>query len=171
MSITTEIEDRTNRGDLIAIKPLMDSDPQDRQIYVTPDVYNMLIGPWKDERQEREWMEARAIMDSFVAGRLISASSVRNSDVQLKLLDTSPRGLWELRATNPKPGIRLLGLFAQKDCLVILSWRERAFLRSSRRRWSEAFRDCKSKWNGLFYTYVPMEESNCDDYISNIHNV
>lgn len=170
MSIATEIQDRTNRGDLIAIKPLVDSDPQDRQIFVTPDVYKMLVGPWQNERQQIEWFEARAIMDSFVAGRLISASSVRNSDVQLKLLDTSPRCLWELRATKPRPGIRLLGLFAQKDCFIILNWRERPFLKN-RRLWNEAFRECRAKWTGLFYTYGPLEEVNCNDYISNINNV
>lgn len=170
MSITAVIEDQVNRGDLIVIKPLVDSDPQDRLIFVTPEIYNMLVGPWQNAKQEIEWFEARAIMDSFVAGRLISTSSSRNKDVQLKLLDTSPRGLWELRATKPKPGIRLLGLFAKKDCLIILNWRERPFL-TSRRLWSEAFRECKAKWNGLFYTYGPMEETNCDDYISNIHNV
>ena len=168
MSIITEIEDRTNRGDLIVIEPLMDSDPQDRQIYVTPNVYNMLIGPWKDERQETEWMEARAIMDTFIAGRLISVSSLRKSDVPLKLLDTKPFGLWELRATNPRPGIRLFGLFCARDCFVIFSWRDRSFLGNARRLWNEAFRDCKAKWNSLFHPYKPLEGADCNEYISNI---
>lgn len=53
----------------------------------------------------------RARMDAFVTDEIVVVP------VDIKPLDKS-KHVWALRSKTPRPGMRLLGQFADKDCFV-----------------------------------------------------
>lgn len=158
-------------GALRPVSPLIATDPIIRQLCVSPEIGAMLEGPWKDVRQEVEWSTVKAVLDNFVSGRLLSLpkSNKHKSTHQMARLKPIKNGLWELRATTPKPGVRIIGYFVEKDFFVALSWDDRLFLGSfGSRPWRDVILTCQTKWRNLFSNYQPLKESNYDDYLTNI---
>lgn len=159
--IITVIKEKCQQGELFPIEPLLATDPIVRGLYVSAEIHKMLN---EYEAQSRAWGTARAIMDDFVSGKLVSVGHKKPSKIGF-LED----GVWEFRPSRPRPSIRLLGQFAEKDLFVVLIWGYRKELEGKNSiAWKNIIRNCKTEWKKIFYPYPPLTRGNYDDYISNI---
>ncbi|MCL4679185.1 MAG: hypothetical protein KJ017_11410 [Alphaproteobacteria bacterium] len=157
---------------LFALNPLVSADPIIRHIFVTREIHGMLNGPWKNELEENQWNTVASTMDSFVAGRLMSlADNEKPNKNRHKLARLEPKedGLWEIRATDPRPGVRIVGYFVKKDVFIALTWATRLFLGSvDSLQWRWIMIKSKREWKKLFLEYTPLTGGGPNDYVSNI---
>jgi hypothetical protein len=170
-SINDIIKDECGRGRLFPLDPLLSGDPIIRGLYVSEEVKKMLNGPWQTTKEEEEWFTARAILDNFISGRLISVAKTGHNKPKHTMAPLKPYadGVWEIRATKPKPGIRILGMFAEKDLFIALNWQERTLLGSYKsREWRNIIVGCQTMWRNLFTIYPCFKGKDHHDYISNI---
>ncbi len=161
MSIYVEINDRVNEGRLFQLPPLIPPDPgtKPRYLFVSPEVNALLVGPWEN----RDWMSRcaflRADLDRFSQGGLIPIASgpfLKGRTAYVRQLFRWRDEVWEIRSRDPKPGIRVLGRFADTDLFIALTWRRRPDLKGPRsREWRDAIVGCKTEWRNLFPAYSP----------------
>jgi hypothetical protein len=175
MSIQAEILSRIAEGRLKALGQTMPSLPDKRRIFVVPNVSEMLDGPWASSRQGRRAGETRALLESFLRGDLIVGRMPPSKSVHtvIALLAPSEDNVWEYRVGNPRPGLRILGRFAEKDVFVATNWINREDFRDpvtgqdDSRRWRDEVVRCRAVWNQLFPTYPPFSGNTLNDFISN----
>jgi len=140
-----------------------------RLLYVTGSIHVKLTGQWESAEEEIAWQEAKAIMEAFVEGRLMSVATGK-SDVPMKLLSPEREGVWALRATRPKPGIRLFGQFVYKDVFVATNYETRMVLgKENSLAWKDSIRACKTCFRNLFFPYPPVTGGDLNEYISRIY--
>ena len=161
------------RGTLFPVEPLIQSDSIERGLYVSGDIYKMLQPPWESMKQEEEWGYARNIMDTFVSGGIVSIPKEgrrKNAPYhQMALLSPQEKGVWDIRATKPKPGIRVVGQFAEKDLFIALVWQHRTVLGGyNSKEWKNVILGCQTKWRNIFPSYAPYTGGDYNDYLSNI---
>lgn len=77
-------------------------------------------------------------------------------------------GIWEIRDVRPKPSLRILGSFAQKDVFIALAPYERSELGGKgSEEWTNALQNYKAQWTELFDGHRPMSEGSYpNDYLS-----
>jgi len=68
----------------------------------------------------------------------------------IALLDQAIENVWEFRIGNPRPGVRILGRFAEQDTFVATNWVNREDFRDpttgqdDSRRWRDEVVRCKT---------------------------
>jgi len=175
MSIQAEIASRVAEGRLRALGQAMPGAPDKRRIFAVPNVIEMLDGPWPTSHFGRRAGAARALLESFLRGDEIVGRMPPSKDVHtvIALLDQAIENVWEFRIGNPRPGVRILGRFAEQDTFVATNWVNREDFRDpttgqdDSRRWRDEVVRCKTVWNHLFPSYKPFAGSTLHDFISN----
>ena len=119
MSIYDAIDARVDERLLEKLLPAIVGIPVLRDFYVTADVRDLLLGPWRNATWEDRGQRLRADIDLFVGGEVVIAS-FRESEKScfLKRLLPPTDAVWEFRSRKPKPGIRIFGRFAAVDCFI-----------------------------------------------------
>jgi hypothetical protein len=119
--------------------------------------------------------DIEAAMDRWVVGGRVWSVNYRGriKGGFLKRLDPPPPEVWEIRVTEPRPQVRLIGRFAEANTLILTSFHLRDKLdgRGSL-AWTTAMKDCDDTWAKLFpgiqlFTRNTIEEyvtENCDAY-------
>ena len=171
MSIHDSIADAVNRRLLFQVEPRMSSEPMNRFLYASPDVYRLVTGPWTDVDEEYRCGKLWADFDRFVEGRLIPLSLdkpyAKPNDTYLSRLHPSRDEVWTIHSRAPNPGIRVFGRFAYTDCFVALTWRLRKELGgATSREFRKEVRDCLAAWRRTFPSYDALAGNTCNDYIS-----
>lgn len=142
---------------------------------MVPSVVDELDGPWASSHQGRRAGAARALLESFLRGDQMVGRMPPSKDVHtlIALLDPPGENVWECRVGNPRPGVRILGRFAEKDVLIATNWvnredfRDPVTGRDDSRKWRDEIVRCKAIWNQLFPTYQPFTGNTLHDFISN----
>jgi hypothetical protein len=175
MSIPAEIANRIAEGRLLAVQQVLPNGPDKRRIFAVPGVIDMLEGPWPTSQYGRRAGAARALLESFLRGDQIVGRMPPSKDVNtvIALLDPLEENVWEFRVGNPRPGVRILGRFAETDTFIATGWVNREDFtdpvtrRDDPRRWRDEVLRCKTVWKNLFPSYKPFEGSTLHDFISN----
>lgn len=172
MSIRAVIQEWTTEGSLSLLQPALVSSPRVRWVFATAEVSSALLGPWETIRDEVRLSRARADIDTFINGTLMSARMPPSKSVsaQLALLDPAGDEVWEVRSRDPKPGVRIFGRFAEKDHLIALTRAFREDLQSND-DWLRETERCKRQWKLFFPSYTPFTGSTVHDYGSNLFPV
>lgn len=158
------IETRCKEGLLFPINPPINSDRIVRHLYVTADIKQNLD---KHADASTSWGTTKGIMDSFVSGNLISVGNKKRS--MMALLDKKVEGVWEMRATRPRPSIRILGQFVEFDFFICLVWEPRKNLEGGNSQtWKNFITNCKTEWRNLFFPYTPLQKDDENEYLSHI---
>ena len=63
MSIRVEINRRVAEGRLFLLEPVIEGDPVTRTMLITPEIKDLLSGPWEDESVERRVGRLRADLE------------------------------------------------------------------------------------------------------------
>lgn len=159
MSIEDEITDRTQRGMLYPLLPKAASAPVRRALFVDEWLWREL-----QSRGEDDWSiriaKLRADLEVFVTELTITPK-------YLFLLYPAADAVWEIRSTRDDPSIRVMGLFAAKDVLIITNYARRDVLEKwQSREWKEAKRMAHAMWRRMFMTYVPIITSDVKEVCS-----
>jgi hypothetical protein len=169
MSISDEINGLCTEGRLHRLVPALPGSRIRRALYVSQEINDLLLGPWADLTHEYRWNRARADLDSFVEHQriVVPRDSRRARSAYMGQLQPPSNEVWEIRCRDPKPGIRILGRFAERDVFIALVWKERLQLHDlDSREWRDAILECKTKWQHLFHAYQPMTGNYPHEYIS-----
>jgi hypothetical protein len=177
MSIYDDIQLAQDRGDLMPLKVSFDSDPQSRVMLLSKDVYGLLYGPFKTESHEIRAGMLRANLESFVRGLEVSMCLIpkKAKSAEFGLLGPESKATFDYRSRAPKPSLRILGHFVERDTFVALTWWPRRVkvdwsdkepLGNDDRRWRDAITDCNEKWWQILPNCVPISGSKGEKYVS-----
>jgi len=171
MSIRDEIKSRISEGRLFLLEPALTIDPCVRWIFVTPEVYDFVLGPWDSVQDEVRAGKLRADLDKFVTGMPISISAEpyrKPNTTYMSPIDPVADRVFEIR-NRDKPGIRIFGSFAEKDVFVATTWNYRPWLGGPRDRHFRDMRErSKTIWNQLFNSYQPISGEDRNDIATNL---
>ncbi len=172
MSIRDEISSRRAEGRLYCLLPALIGTPAVRTVFVSPEVNDVVFGPWNDKKFEGRAGGLRADLDMFTSGMVISVGQdpfKKRKNAYMSPLAPAIDQVWEIRSRDPKPGIRVFGQFSEKDVFVALTWGFRENLGGpGSHKWRDTRERCKAEWRKLFSTYSPHTGKSPHDYISNI---
>lgn len=144
--------------------------PQRRTLYISETVRQYITGtaPGMDVEMRGRWLTARAVLEAFVDGRWITTKSKPKSRAEMAILCPYEDGIWEFRDVKPKPSLRILGSFTEKDVFVALSPYERSKLGDKATgAWKKALEDFKAEWKKFFDGHQPMSGGSYpDDYLN-----
>jgi hypothetical protein len=141
-----------------------------RTLYISEKLRQLITGTAAnmDLKKRERWLVSRAVLEAFVDGNWITTKSKPKSRGEMAILCPHDAGIWEFRDVKPKPSLRILGGFMQKDVFVALAPYERSELgKKGSQEWSNALQDFKSQWERLFADCKPKSGGKYpDDYLS-----
>jgi hypothetical protein len=133
-----------------------------RTLYISEKVRQLITGtsPGMDVEMRGRWLTARVVLETFMDGKWIT---IKSSRAQMTILRPPEDGIWEIRDVKPKPSLRILGSFIERDVFVALAPYERSELGApDSAGWSNALRAYKTEWTARIQrtpTYVRRELS------------
>lgn len=133
--------------------------PARRVLYLSEKVRQFITGAWPgmDIEMRGRWLTARAVLESFVDGKRITIKSRPKSRGEMSILCPHNDGIWEFRDVKPKPAVRILGSFSEKDVFIALAPYERNELGAKGSpEWAIALSNYKNQWIQLFDGHQPM---------------
>lgn len=182
MSIRTWIGELVTQERLFELKPVFPGEPVRRPMFLSEEVHRIIEGPWPDAKAASRCNQLRADLENFVVGREIGlcVRPFEAGAAHMGLLDPVGDGIWDVRSQDPKPGLRVLGCFAEKDIflgLLVASRSQRVGYiprgplgdRDSQ-EWKDIIRATKACWRSLMATYQPVVGNTIDDYFSDGYN-
>lgn len=172
MTIQSVINQWVATGELRYLRPSLPSIQCVRSIFVTEEVEAALIGPWPTTGLERRFGRASATLDAFTEGLRMSVRLPPSKSVlaQIALLEDAEDEVWEIRVSDPRPGVRVFGRFSDRDCFIAMTWSEREKLITDD-DWRREKERCKREWRKLFPSFNPHTGTKADDYVSNAFSV
>jgi hypothetical protein len=143
--------------------------PKVRSVYAAEPLWRILCGPWVSDDEERQAGTLNNYLAHFIqGGELIVSADPRELVCQLKRLEPPPPEIWEMRVSEPSPGIRVFGRFAHKDIFIALLWEDRILLGPfGSRRWKYFASKCEQDWHKYFPRHNPVEGRSINEYLSN----
>jgi hypothetical protein len=154
--------------ELFLLKPLVESDPVVRTLFVSKTIQAAASPPWPRGRNGDRHAQMRAWLDTFASGRRISvAEEPRKKPRTTFMARTDPKSadVFDIRCINPIPGIRVLGRFSEKDTFVALKWDYRENMNGS--DFDDAVIRCADEWKRLFPGIPLFAGRTLDDYLTN----
>lgn len=171
MSIRDEIANRVGDGRLFCLPPLIPSGTMVRAMFVSEEINQVVHPPWEATKEGLRLSRLRAYLDTWTEGVLVSVAEApyhKPRNTFLARVDPVADDVFDIRCFDPKPGIRVLGCFSEKDVFVALTWNHRENLGGpDSRGWRDEIERCKASWRRLFHPYPPFRGANLDAYLSN----
>ena len=141
-----------------------------RTLYISERVKQFITAtaPGLDVKMRGRWLTARAVLENFVDGKRMTIKSKPKSKAEIGILCPHKDGIFEFRDVNPKPSVRILGSFTEKDVFIALAPYKRSELgKKGSQGWTIALHNYKAQWAALFKGHQPMSEGRFpDDYVS-----
>lgn len=167
MSIYDEIKNRCDEGRLHRLTLELGAAEQ-RAIWVTPEINDLLFGPWWNKRQAARWGRIRNDLETFIVGGLVTVPQEgrrpRSHTMMARLVRPSSPEVWEIRCLAPEPSIRIFGRFVAQDHFVATRWWRRSWLGPFKHRaWRAASIHCTTDWRNLLPTYRPLASEDYPD--------
>ena len=131
MSITDEIQKRirTHRDKRLFYLPLaVPSDLHIRTMIVSVEVKDAVTNGFPKNWEGKRRAEFRGALDAFTDGQFLSVAEKpfnKPPDTDLARVHPATYEIWDIRSTNPEPGIRCFGGFGGKDLFIALTWNYR----------------------------------------------
>lgn len=144
-----------------------------REIFISEDIYTVAQPPWAQTQMGRRCAQMRAYLDAWTEGRRLTVSDNpyrKRKATNIARTDPVADQVFEFRCIDPKPGIRVLGCFADFDLFVALTWNVRENLTDDK-AWRDEIERCKAAWRRLFNPYPPFSGAHLHDYLSNFQPV
>lgn len=150
--------------------PAMPSGEMKRYMLVSKQLRSAMLGPWKNAEQEKRLAQLRGDLDAFVLGQRISVANhpyEKDKTAYIARVDPVHKEIWDIRSIDPKPGIRVLGCFAEVNVFVALVWDYRANLDGpGGPLWGAFVQQAEHMWNRFSLGLSPHSGSAIGDYIS-----
>lgn len=168
MSIQAWISDLVVNERLFPLEPAFRGAEVIRHLYMSEEVRDLVDGPWPSGIAGKRCAYLRAELESFVTGAHIGVCCVpfKARQEQMALLDPVSAGVWDFRSMDPRPGIRVLGYFADENDFIALVPAARSvqtdFIRlgplgdRDSQEWKSAIGSASSMWSRLFPMFKPV---------------
>lgn len=171
MSIRDEIRSRTQETPprLFFLPPLIEGVAIMRELFVSEEINRIAHPPWPETSSGRRFARMRSYLDSWSGGRLISIADDpyhKPKRTFMARIDPSQDEVFDIRCRSPKPGIRILGCFADQDLFIALTIAGHEDL-TTEKEWRDEREACKAAWRRLFPTYQPFSGATLNEYVSN----
>lgn len=169
MSLRDEIEAHIGERRLFRLPALLGASGPTRMMIVASDIYkNVQPTAWPHNRTGERLGRLRGTLDRFTNNdRVAIALQPKNKPPATFLARLTPvtNEVWDIRSTDPRPGIRVLGRFSERDTFVALVWdfHENVIGRAD---WTHFGERCLQCWNNLFATLPPHQGTSANDYLS-----
>lgn len=183
MSINADNQTAVDDGHLMALPMRMDSDPQNRVMYLSKEVQQLVLGPYKTDQHEERAGKLWADLESFVRGGTVSMclTPYKAKSAIFGLLDPVAKATFDYRSQSPRPSLRLLGHFLDVDQFVALCWWPKRVrvdwsakepLGDDRSKWRMAICECNDRWFKILPNSVPIAGLKGENYVSSkLHSV
>lgn len=172
MSIRDQINSLVQDGRLFELYPVLKSEKVSRCMFVSKQIWDE-ISPQSDEKFDERFAKLRADLDRFVDGSEVTVAHnpyKRSKKAYIARTNPIEDEVWDIRSVDPRPGIRVLGFFAEKDVFIALEWEFRTNLDGpGGKLWSKFLRANGAHWRRLFGVYRPHSGGQTSDYISENH--
>lgn len=168
MSIQQWIADLVRNERLFPLEPTFRGDGVVRHLYMSEEVRALVDGPWPSGKAGKRCAALRGELEGFVSGSEIGVCVVPHhaKEAQMGLLDPVEHGVWDYRSRSPRPGIRIIGFFAEPDDFVALvpasRSKETDFIRlgplgdGESDEWRRAISEARRLWQALFPIHPPI---------------
>ena len=176
MSIQELIKDQVKCGNLIYYKPTLAIDPIWRHLFVSAVIYEAITLPaTANEADDVNDLDARLIQmradfDRYVKGEVITVAHdpyKKSKKAYLARIDPIEKEIWDIRSIDPKPAVRVLGAFSEKDTFIALEYEFRNNLKGPKsREWRDFILRSDTHWKKLFFGLLPHGGKSTNDYIS-----
>jgi hypothetical protein len=145
-----------------------------RKLFVSPNVHDLLNGPWDSTELQIRLVKMRVLLEQFVGGNEFVGRMppIKNVRAMIALLSPRSEEVWEFRTSKENGGLRVIGRFADKDVFVATNWhrKEEVLDPATKVYDNQKVRDvsqhCRSEWQRLFPTYPPKSGETLHDYLS-----
>lgn len=174
MSIRSEVKKLVEEGKLHLIEP---ADRVCRTMAVTPEIANLVNGPWLHKKMAARCIQLRIQLEAFVKGQVIGASLTPygHGIAYMGRLDKPEDEVWDIRGRDPSPGLRVFGRFADLDLFVAflcaprsvrVDWLPREPLKDrTSLEWQFGILECQKQWDELLPKSSPVHGDSINDYI------
>jgi hypothetical protein len=172
MSIRDEINAHLGIKRLFCLPPQFASAAV-RTMIVAPDLYQNVQPPsWPNNKTGQRLGRLRADLDSFTVNDFIAIALFPRKKPQntyLARIEPVVNEVWDIRSTDPKPGIRVLGRFSEQDTFIALIWDFHENLIGA--DWGKLGERCLQEWDNLFPNSPPFRGKQANDYLSSRYHV
>ena len=168
-SIRDEIAMRCREGRLFRMMPTLPNLPVKRTILLSRDIRDALFHLRPEGLDGPRLGQLLRDFDRFIEGGRITIrdGGYRSGPAYLARLEPPTTELWEIRSVDPRPGLRVMGRFAEPDVFVALLLLQRKSLGAGdSQAWRQAECDCKARWRQLFPDHAPHAGKRVCDYVS-----
>jgi hypothetical protein len=171
MSIRGEIRARINEkpARLFFLSPLVASAAVVREMFVSEEINRVAHPPWPATVEGRRHAQMRAYLDAWTEGRRLTVANdpyKKAKATNMARTDPIEDEVFDIRCIDPKPGVRVLGCFADFNLFIALTWNCRENLPDDK-SWRDEIERCKAAWRRLFHTYPPFSGTDLHAYLSN----
>lgn len=152
------------------------SDPVERILVYTDQIRTVLEGPWTLPSCSSRAGRLRADLEAFVRGDRVSIclTPYEAGAAFLGRLAEPEDEVWDIRAREPNPALRLFGRFAAPDHFVAFDWRPRSKAWNGRAplqdrhdpEWEKEKAKCVTQWVGLFPSHQPIHGRTIHEYVT-----
>jgi hypothetical protein len=167
MSIRDSINGHIGK-ELFLLPPLIASEESKRTMLVGREMLGATLFPDWTGKDAYRLGKLRGDLDRFITGAKIAIALYprrKPPTTYLARLEPVHKEIWEIRSCDPKPGVRVLGRFSEKDTFIALCWDFHENLKG--RSWDLASDRCRQEWIRLFPGLSPNVGSTASDYLSN----
>lgn len=175
MSIPAELQAHVDAGRLFIIRPLLLADEEEtpRTMLVSCEIMEQLKSAFSDTIEGARIAEFLQTLEDFAEGAVFTVSEhpfKKPTDVMLARVHPIETDIWDIRNTEPLPGIRALGRFWEQDLFVALTftWREDL---GGVDGWHEEINACGKAWCALFGLRTPFRRRGINEYLTNYETV
>ena len=177
MSISDDLQRALRKGDLVPLPMRLDSDPCIREMFLSKEVYALVLGPFLSSAHEVRANLLQADLESFVRGEEVSIGLTphRHKFATFGRLEPVSDAVFDFRSRIPSPSLRLLGHFESVDQFVALTWwpkqkkvdwSEKEPLKEDALKWRHAMMECTEKWFEILPNSPPISGAQGDRYVS-----
>lgn len=163
---------RLEEIELFAVTTSWEGEETPRYAYVSSEVAKFLWEP--DENDKRLSKRSKGLVDDFVEGGHITVGwrpHDKADCIMARVESPDPSyEIWDFRCIAPKPGVRILGGFAEKDTFLCITWDYRENFEpespGEESRWPAKIEECINEWRRLLGNEKPFKGRSVNEYLS-----
>lgn len=147
MSIRDVISHLAGINLLFQVVPSVPGSKTVREMLASEHLNRFLCGPWETKDLEICANRSKAYLDAFVQGHQMTVGCdpyQKPKNTMLARIAPVEDEVWDFRCRGAKPAVRVLGLFAEKDLFVALTYEYRKILAARNRRMERCTRTLQS---------------------------
>ena len=182
MSINGDLQTAVTQQLLLQFPMPLDSDRERRALFLSPEVHELVFGPYSNTAHAQRAGLLLGELESFVMGQTIALALTPRSHKMgmMGLLEPSRQGVFDFRSLSPSPALRIFGRFYKTDVFVALTWRPRSKAVSwsdklpltDNQHWQDAVIECEKRWWEILPNSIAVTGTEAKRYVStNIHLV